>query len=99
MVRGAETLVLGRLRLHLLCSWFDSRMGDPVLVQDFIFLFLMIIKGMRRRWEFKIFLRDPRNKKSFLRSSTSCSKNVLWEWEVGAVLRSRVRGIFNSRLI
>ena len=49
-----------------------STMWDPVLVQDFIFLFLMLIKGMRRRCVFKIFLRDPRDGKILLRSSASC---------------------------
>ena len=36
-------------------------------------------QGMRRRWKFKIFLRDPRNGKILLRSSASCKKieNVL----------------------
>ena len=59
-------------------------MGDPALVQDLIFLFLMLIKEMRRRYEFKIFLRDLRDRKILLRSSASCYKkeNVLWEWKV-----------------
>ena len=58
-----------------------SRMGDPALVQDLIFLFLMLIKEMRRRCEFKIFLRDLRDGKILFRSSASCYKieNVLWE--------------------
>ena len=43
-------------------------------------LFLMLIKGMRRWCEFKIFLRNPRDGKILLRSSTSCYKveNVHW---------------------
>ena len=59
-------------------------MGDPALVQDLIFLFLMLIKEMRRRYEFKIFLRDLRDRKILLRPSASCYKkeNVLWEWKV-----------------
>ena len=117
--RGAETLVQSRLKSHLLCSWFYSRMwsaerildqfsriggkinfffNNPEIsaqileptkyqskrVQDFIFLFLILIKGMRRRGEFKIFISDPRNGKILFRSFASCSKieNVLWKWGV-----------------
>ena len=57
-------------------------------VLGFIFLFLMLIKGMRRRCEFRIFLRDPRDGKILLTSSVSCWKieNVLWENEMGVHL-------------
>ena len=72
---------------------------DPVWVQDFVFLFLMLIKGVRRRCEFKIFLLDPRDGKNLLKIFRKKIENVLWEWEVGCVLRSRVRGTCNSRLI
>ena len=44
-----------------LVLFMDSRMGDARWVQDFIFLFPMLIKGMRRRYEFKVFLHDPRD--------------------------------------
>ena len=39
----------------------------------------MFVKWMRRRGEFKIFLRDSRDGKILLRSSL----NVLWKWGVG----------------
>ena len=39
----------------------------------------MFVKGMRRRTEFKIFLRDHRDGQVLLRSST----NVLWKWGMG----------------
>ena len=48
------------------------KVGDTGLVQDFIFLFLMLIKGMRRRNESKISLRDPRDGRIHFRSSTGC---------------------------
>ena len=54
------------------CSWFYSRMGDEEWVQDFIFSFLVLIKGMSRRSEFKISLRDPSGGEILLRSSASC---------------------------
>ena len=47
------------------------RVGDTGLVQDFIFLFLLI-NGMSRRDEFKIPLRDPRDGRILFRSSTGC---------------------------
>ena len=68
---GAESLIWGRLKSYLVDSWFNSRMGDTKSVQNIIFMFLMLIKGMRRV-EFKIFLRDPRDGKIFFRSSASC---------------------------
>ena len=62
-------------------SWFYSRVGKTVWVQDFIFLFLML-KKRRRGWsdvnqgkeedELKIFLLTRRDEKTLLRSSTSC---------------------------
>ena len=56
---GAEILIQSRLNqiccdANLLCSWFYSTIGEAGWVQDFIFLFLMLIKGMRRRGKFKI---------------------------------------------
>ena len=36
--------------------WFYSRLGDAKWVQDFIFLFLVLIKGTKRWDEFKIFV-------------------------------------------
>ena len=39
---------------------------------DFIFLFLTVIKGMSRRREFKIFMRDLSDGKILLRSFASC---------------------------
>ena len=42
------------------------------LVQDFIILFLILIKGMRRWGEFKISLRGLRDGKILIRSSTNC---------------------------
>ena len=44
-----ESLIWSRLKSHLMCYWLHSRMGDAGLVQDFIFLFWMLIKGMWRR--------------------------------------------------
>ena len=64
--------------------------GVTEWVEDFIFLFPMLIKGMRRRGEFNIFLRDPRNGKILLSSSSSSNKleNVLWSWGEGMSLDS-----------
>ena len=45
--------------------------GGHRVSQDFICLFLMLIKEMRTRGEFKISLRDPRDGKILLKSSTS----------------------------
>ena len=47
-------------------------------------------QGMRRPYEFKVFLRDPWDGKILLRSSASCKKNrecALWV-RSGSVLRS-----------
>ena len=71
---GTESLIQSRLNriccdANLLCSWFYSRTGEAGWVQDFIFLFLMLMKAMKRRGEFKIFLRDPRDGKILLRFS------------------------------
>ena len=57
---------------NLLRSWFYSKNEDAGKFQDFIFLFLMLIKGMKRRDEFNIFLRDSRDGKILPRSSGSC---------------------------
>ena len=51
--------------------WFYSRVGDAGRVQDFIFLFLMLIKGAKGRDEFKIFLRGRSDGKTLPRSSAS----------------------------
>ena len=66
---------LGLDEIAFFCPWFYSRIqgwGDARWVQDFIFLFPMLINGMRRRYEFKVFLHDPRDGRILLRSSVSC---------------------------
>ena len=42
------------------------------LAQDFIILFVILIKGMRRWGEFRISLRGLRDGKILIRTSTSC---------------------------
>ena len=49
--------------------------GNAGWIQDFMFLFLMLIKITRKQGKFKIFLRDPRDGIILLRSCAS--------WEVG----------------
>ena len=51
----------------------------------------MLIKGMRRQGEFKIFLRNSRDEKIVLRSSVSCQEieNVPWKWDVGVCLERK----------
>ena len=44
---------------------------DAGCVQNFIFLFLMLIKRTKRRDGFKIFLRNTRDVKTLLRSSAN----------------------------
>ena len=46
--------------------------GDAGCVQDFIFLFLMLINEMKEQGVFKIFLRGRRDGKTLLRSMASC---------------------------
>ena len=62
-------------------GWFYSRVGNTGRVQDFIFLFLMLIKGTKGQSDvnqgnegdgLKIFLCACRDGKTLLRSSTSC---------------------------
>ena len=50
-------------------SWFNSRLGDAEGVQDLIFLFQMLFKGMKWWDGFEIFLRGRRDGK---KSSISC---------------------------
>ena len=49
-------------------SWLYSRMGDIGWLQDFIFLFLMLINGMKEQDGFKIILHGQRDGKTLLRS-------------------------------
>ena len=42
------------------CYSFYSKMEDMGWFQDFIFLFLILIKGMRRQGDFKVPVRGPR---------------------------------------
>ena len=44
-------------------SWFHLRVDNARCVQNFIFLFLMLIKGTKGRDGFKIFLRGRRDEK------------------------------------
>ena len=62
-------------------SWFYSRVGNTESVQDFIFLFLMVIKGTKGQSDvnqgnegdgLKIFLRARSDGKTLLRSYASC---------------------------
>ena len=45
---GGVKIYLGLAKIASFCSWFNSRMEDVESVQDFIFLFLVLIKGLRR---------------------------------------------------
>ena len=67
---GEESPVYCSLKMHLLCSWFYSKIVEAGLVQDSTFLFLTLIKGKRRFGrevgEFKIFLHVPRDGKILL---------------------------------
>ena len=47
-------------------SWFCARVGNAGGLQDFIFWFLMLMKGKKRRVGFKIFLCGCRNGKTLL---------------------------------
>ena len=67
---GSMVLVLTRVR-SILGNGYEGSVSP-----DFIFLFLMFIKGMGGQPEFKIFLRNPRGGKIILRSSVSSSA---WE--------------------
>ena len=53
-------------------SWFYSREGDIGWVQDFVFLFLILINETKDQGVFKIFLRGRGNGKILLRSNASC---------------------------
>ena len=53
-------------------SWLYSRIGDAGWLQDFIFLFLMLINGTKEQDGFKIILRGQRDEKTLLRSYASC---------------------------
>ena len=53
-------------------SWFYSRMGDPGLIQDLIFLFLILINQTKEQDMFKIFLCGRRYGMILLRSNASC---------------------------
>ena len=56
------------------CSWFYPRMEVARYVKDFIFLFLVLIKRVRKWGEFTIFFRYHKSGNIFLRSSASCEK-------------------------
>ena len=53
-------------------AWFCSRVLDVGWVQDFIFLFLMLINETKEQDMFKIFLHSRRDGKTLLRSYTNC---------------------------
>ena len=76
------------MKSYFLYSWFYSRIWDAGWLQDFIVFFLISIKVMRRRCEFKILLRDHRDGKILSGSSRSCWKidNLLWKWGVQVYL-------------
>ena len=72
-VRYRDFLIVqfARLELPIGNTIFCVLLNDGG-VQVSIFLFLMLIKGMRRMGEFKISLHDHRDGEIFLRSSASC---------------------------
>ena len=77
--RGMKQKVLFRADWNrILCVPGHSRMGDAGWVQDSIFLFMMIINISRKWGEFKIFLRDPRDREILLRSFASCKKERMY---------------------
>ena len=58
------------------------------------FLILILIKGMRRQYEFEIFLCNPRERKIlFICSARGLKiKNLLWKWGVGVCLDPECMG-------
>ena len=68
-------------------SWFYSRVGNTGCVQDFVFLFLILIKGMKRQSDvnqgnegegLKIFLRACKDGKTLLIDLLQVVKNIVW---------------------
>ena len=53
-------------------SCFYSSVGDAGRVEDFIFLFQMLIKETKEQDVFETLLRGLRDEKILLRSNTSC---------------------------
>ena len=78
----------------------EHRVEDTGWDQDFIFLFLMLIKGMRRRDEFKFLCVTPGTEGFFL-DLLRAAKNRVCALKVGCggVIRPWVCGIYNRRLI
>ena len=62
--------------------WFYSRVGDAESVHDFIFLFLMLIKGTKRQDVFKVFCIAPGMEKLSLHLPQAV-RNIVCALEVG----------------
>ena len=62
--------------------WFYSRVGDAEWVQDFIFLFLILIKGTKRPDGFKLFCMAPRMERLLLHLPQAF-RNKVYALEVG----------------
>ena len=62
--------------------WFYSRVGDAGWVQDFIFLFLILIKGTKRRNGFKLFCMAPGMERLLLHLPQAF-RNKVYALEVG----------------
>ena len=68
----SKTSYLGQAEIAPFVFLVLFKDGGRRVSPRFLILFLMLINGMRRRGEFKIFLHDARDGEILLRSSTSC---------------------------
>ena len=72
VVTWSKKSCLGVAKLVSFVFLVLSKDGGRRVSSIFHLFFLMLIKGMGRRCEFKIFLCDPRDGNILLRSSASC---------------------------
>lgn len=69
---GCAIITSGQDEIIYYCFWFYSRMEDTRWVQDFFFLFLLLMKEMRRQYELQPFLCVSRDGKILFYNSRSC---------------------------
>ena len=74
----------------IICSWFYSRMEDPLWY--FIFVFLLLIKGIRKQCKFKIFLRTGWKHSLYIFCELLKNKECALGLGSGVVLGSWVHG-------
>ena len=92
---AVESLIYGQLKSHLLCFWFNTRMGDRMSLRCRLF----VSEANQGNYDFwckkvdsRFFFVAPRMERFSLNFVRAVEKNMTWKWRCGGWAKFVVAG-------